>query len=86
MRAREALRHAKAFVRREYPELADCYIEVCRESDAEGRRATWSFGVHVDEEDFDLQAKLDVEPRHSWTGYVFYGDLDPDRPTVQGLS
>lgn len=80
MRAREALRLAKAFVRREYPELADCYIEVAREADVE-RRATWSFGVHVDEED----PRYDPCGENGYTGYVFYGDVDPDRPTVKGL-
>lgn len=80
MRAREALRLAKAFVRREYPELADCYVEVALEHDG-GRRRTWSFGVHIDEED----PRYDPRSENSRTGYVFYGDVDPDRPTVKGL-
>ena len=54
MRKREALRAAKRFVRSHYSEYSDCYVEVVLEQDGE-RRRSWSFGVHIDEEDERFQ-------------------------------
>jgi hypothetical protein len=67
MREREALRVARAFVAREYPAYAGCYVEVALEEDGE-RSKSWSFGVHVDEEDIDYESG-DPGP----VGYVHSG-------------
>lgn len=68
MRERDALRRAKWFVREFYNSFSDCYIEVALEHDGE-RRKSWSFGVHVDEED----PRYDPDGTNELVGYV-HGD------------
>lgn len=65
MRKREALRLARDFVRRVYSDYADCYLEVVLEEDGE-RRRSWSFGVHIDEED----PRYEPGERNGFVGYV----------------
>lgn len=64
MRERDALKIAKKFVRDHYPDYGDSRVEVALEHDGQ-RRRSWSFGVHIDEE--DLRADENSDPA---TGYV----------------
>lgn len=79
MRERDALKMAKKFVASKYPELSDCYIEVALEGDG-GRRRSWSFGVHIDEED----SRYDPAGSNNYVGYVFH-EADTGRPVVSGV-
>ena len=56
MRKRDALRAARSFVARNYAQYNGCYVEVVLEEDGE-RSKSWSFGVHIDEEDSDYDPK-----------------------------
>lgn len=65
MRERDALRAAKKFVREHHPDYGDSYVEVCLEQDG-ARSKSWSFGVHIDEED----VRPGEDPADVATGYV----------------
>lgn len=55
MRRRDALRRVRRFLEAKYPDLADCYVEACKDGEDGRRRWYWSFGVHFDDEDPRLQ-------------------------------
>jgi len=65
MRKRDAERSARRFVRENYKDLATCFVEVAEEQDGQ-RGKSWSFGVHIDEED----PRYDPSKTNEYVGYV----------------
>lgn len=54
MRERQAAQLARRFVEQKYHAYTGCRIDVVLEQDG-ARQKSWSFGIHVDEEDADYE-------------------------------